>query len=140
MRRYLNENDDFVTLYFGKLRNWLFRNGIIAKSVRDDKLYDHFDDSQKMLQEFKAANEEKINGMDLKTHQVRPEMGKGPVGRWGGSFGNFYGGGGWGWGVVKKISIIFFPFYKILANFSAIFIISSFQFEIFMGVPHLKFL
>ena len=29
----------------------------------------------------------------------------------------------------------FFPFYKILANFSAIFIISSPQFEIVMGVP-----
>ena len=38
----------------------------------------------------------------------------------------------------------FFPFYKILADFSAIFIISSPQFEIFMGEPptvnHLNFL
>ena len=59
-------------------------------------------------------------------------MGKGHVGRWGGQS-HFYGGGmvrG-----VKKFSIIFFPFYEILANFSAIFIILSFQFEIFMGVP-----
>ena len=38
----------------------------------------------------------------------------------------------------------YFPFYEILANVLAIFIILSFQFEIFMGVPpkvnHLKFL
>ena len=43
-----------------------------------------------------------------------PEMGKGPVGRWGGQS-HFYGGG-----IVrgkKKIFIIFFPFYEILANF-----------------------
>ena len=56
------------------------------------------------------------------------EMGEGPVGRWGGKF--FFDH--------------FFPFYENLANLFAIFIILSFQFEIFMGVPptvnHLKFL
>ena len=40
------------------------------------------------------------------------------------------GGGG------KKIFDHFFPFYEILANLFAIFIILSFQLEIFIGVPH----
>ena len=38
-------------------------------------------------------------------------------------------------GGVKKFFVHIFPFYKILANFFAIFIVLSFQFEIFMGVP-----
>ena len=59
-------------------------------------------------------------------------MGKGPVGRWGVNFGNFYGGGG-------KIFFIIFSFLRHFADFFAIFaifIILSFQFEIFMGSPH----
>ena len=43
--------------------------------------------------------------------------------------------GGMVGGGVKNFFGHFFPCYKILANFFAIFIISSFQFEIFMGVP-----
>ena len=39
--------------------------------------------------------------------------------------------GGW-WGVKKFYNL--FPFYEILANVLAIFIILSFHFEIFMGV------
>ena len=42
--------------------------------------------------------------------------------------------GGW-WGSKKNFFDHFFPFYKTLAKFSAIFIILSPQFEIFMGVP-----
>ena len=62
--------------------------------------------------------------------------------------GNFYAGGGGskpfdGGGGVNNFLDHFFPFHKMLANFFAIFIILSPQFEIFMGpstVNHLKIL
>ena len=55
-----------------------------------------------------------------------PEMGKGPVGRWGGNFGNFYGGGskhfynGGMVGGVKKFFGLFFlvtKFWQIFLQF-----------------------
>ena len=80
-----------------------------------------------------------VRVLAYETEGPASEMGKGPVGQWGVVFEIFTVGGG-----VKKIFDQFFPFYAILANVLAIFIILSFQFEIFMGVPptvnHLKFL
>ena len=64
-------------------------------------------------------------------------MVKGPDGRWGVVLEIFTEGGSKPFlqcGMGGEFFYHFFPFYKILTKFSAIFIISSLQFEIFMGV------